>query len=152
MRTSRPWQRAVHPFRQRALAFGLLAVLPDIDFLAGFHSAYTHSLGAILVVGVVAATLGFRPRLRMSVAIAAAYGSHVLLDWLGTDTAAPYGVMALWPLDGAFFLSELHWFPGVCREYWLGSCWLHNARAALWELSVLGPAAAVALYVSRRRP
>ena len=144
-------QLAAQPFSQRVLVFGLLGMLPDVDFLTGFHSAYTHSLGAMLVVGVVTAILGFRPYLRMGAAVAAVYGSHVLLDWLGTDDVAPYGVMALWPLDGGFFLSELHWFPGICREYWLGRCWLHNGGAVLWELSVLGPPAAVALYLSRRR-
>ena len=140
--TRRLRQLATRPLGQRVLAFGLLGMLPDVDFLTGFHSAYTHSLGAMLVVGVVTAILGFRLHPNMGIAAAAAYGSHVLLDWLGTDDVAPYGVMALWPVDGAFFLSELHWFPGVCRGYWLGSCWLNNAGAVLWELSVLGPIAA----------
>ena len=38
---------------------------------------------------------------RLAVACAAAWASHVLLDWLGTDAMAPIGVMALWPVDSA---------------------------------------------------
>ncbi len=136
--------------RRRILAFGLLGMLPDVDFLVGLHSTYTHSLGAILVVGIGAAMLGARPRWPRGIAAGAAYGSHVLLDWLGSDEVAPIGVMAFWPFTEAFFLSERRWFLAVCREYWLGSCWLHNARGVAWELALLVPVTAAVLYLSHR--
>ena len=57
--------------------------------------------------------------------------------------------MALWPFTDAYFLSGQEWFPTVCREYWLTNCWLDNIRGALWELILLGPVAAVALYTRK---
>ena len=77
----------------------------------------------------------------MSVAAAAAYGSHVALDWLGSDAVAPIGIMALWPLSSEYFLSDRHWFMSVCREYWLAECWWHNSGGLIRELMMLGPVA-----------
>ena len=131
------------------LAFSLLGMLPDLDFVAGLHSTYTHSLGAATVVGVASALFIHTQRLSTAFAFAAAYGSHVLLDWLGTDTVTPKGIMALWPLSRKFFLSEQQWFDYVCREYWLGECWRHNVKAVGWELAILGPAALAAAYLIR---
>ena len=62
--------------------FGLVGVLPDADFLFGVHSMYTHSIGAIVVVALCGALIGPQKRIQVSMAVAAAYGSHVLLDWL----------------------------------------------------------------------
>ena len=132
--------------------FALAAVgaLPDVDFLVGAHSSYTHSVGATVVAGIGAALVAPRDRLRWGLAVAAAYGSHVLLDWLGTDTVAPVGIMALWPLSTEFYLSDAYWFPRVCREYWLGSCWVHNLQTLGWELVVLTPLAALGAILARR--
>jgi len=133
------------------VAFALLGVLPDVDFLFGVHSAYTHSVGAIVVVGLCGGFAGTRKGLRASVAAAAAYGSHVVLDWLGSDGIAPIGVMALWPLSSEFFLSDRYLFMSVCREYWLVDCWWHNALGLSRELLILGPVALGAVFVMRRR-
>src|SRR5262245_47784003 len=81
------------------LPFALMGMLPDVDLLAGAHSTYTHSVGAALLAMGVAAIVA-RQRARASwrkaaiigCAIGAAYGSHILLDWLGTDTAPPRGI------------------------------------------------------------
>ena len=135
---------------RRVVAFGLLGILPDVDFLFGVHSTYTHSAGAIVVVGFLGGLAGNDAGLRARVAAAAAYGSHIVLDWLGSDTVAPIGVMALWPLSSEFFLSDRYWFMSVCREYWLVECWWHNAWGLPRELWVLGPIALGAIVVSRR--
>ena len=76
---------------------GLCGMLPDVDFLLGGHRGMTHTVGAALAVGVLIAVVDRRPTVWL--AAATAYGTHVLLDWLGTDTVAPIGVMALWPFD-----------------------------------------------------
>ena len=131
--------------------FAFLGMLPDLDFLAGIHSTYTHSLGAATVVGIASAFLINTKRLRTAFALSAAYGSHVLLDWLGTDTVAPKGIMALWPLSQKYFLSEQQWFDYVCREYWLGECWGHNIKAVGWEIAILAPAAVAMAYLVRSR-
>ena len=69
---------------------------------------------------------------QMDAALAAmfamAVGSHALLDWLGTDTSAPIGIMALWPFSGAYYESDAHVFMAVSRRYWLEEFWSYNAR------------------------
>lgn len=137
--------RAPHWKKQAAL-FGALGALPDLDFLFGTHSTYSHSIGAcaaVLVIAGLAATDCSR-RWRVAVAAAAAYGSHVLLDWLGSDTTPPIGILALWPITGGYYQSDLHWFLAIRRQYWLDTFWADNLRAIAWEIILLGPAAALA--------
>jgi membrane-bound metal-dependent hydrolase YbcI (DUF457 family) len=146
------WRRGLFQRRERitprsVILFGILGILPDIDFLFGQHSRYTHSIGAAVLIGVVVLACVGWSHLNTAFVASAAYSSHVLLDWLGTDTTIPYGVMAFWPLTDAHFLSGQGWFPMVCREYWLGNCWLHNIAGAMWELVLLVPLTGVALYI-----
>lgn len=145
-----------------ALVLAAVGLLPDLDFVLGAHSRYTHSLGATLAAGVVAWLIvrsaagaargdgarasdravvwGGAPRtLSWAFAVAAAYGSHVLLDWLGHDTTPPIGIMALWPFSEGFFQSDLHLFMAISRRYWLANFWSHNLAAVAWELALLGP-------------
>ncbi len=93
-----------------------------------------------------------RKGLLFTLALAAAYGSHVLLDWLGSDSVAPIGVMALWPISSDFFLSDRRWFMSVCREVWQVRCWWHNAAGVTREILFLGPLAFGAVYLAGRRP
>ena len=138
------------PGRRRLALFALLGMLADVDLLFGLHSTYTHSLGAAVLVGAAAALAGGRAHPRLGAAAAAAFGSHVLLDWLGTDDVAPYGILALWPLSDAWLLSDRHWFLAVCREYAEARCWLHNARGLLRELALLLPVTAAVLLAAAR--
>src|SRR5688572_12334705 len=96
-------------FRGRAglaLASALAAVLPDVDLLFGSHRTYTHSIGAVAIVGLVS-WLVIRRRsdaIGSTLAITVAYGSHLLLDWLGKDSSTPSGVMALWPFSSRYYI------------------------------------------------
>ena len=136
---------------QRAVVrLGLLGVAPDVDFLFGAHSTYSHSIGAAAIVGAVAWTWG-RPRWWVAAACAAAWGSHVALDWLGTDMGAPIGIMALWPFDNTHHLSSLHWFLPIHRAFGELSTWTRNLRAILRELLLLGPLALGVFWVRRRQ-
>ena len=136
---------------RRGLAgLACLATLPDVDLLLGIHSGATHSVGAMLIAAAVAGAWSRTARPFVAVATAAAYGSHVLLDWLGADPSAPRGVMALWPLSGEFHLSDAHLFLRVCREYWLADCWWHNLRAVARELVILGPITVAAVVAAHR--
>ena len=130
------------------LLFAVLGLLPDIDFLLGGHRGITHTVGATLAVGVLVAAVDRRSAVWL--AAVAAYGSHVLLDWLGTDTGAPIGIMVFWPFDRTFYLSPYHWFLPVCRQYWLRECWSRVVRAMWRELLVLGPPALAGLLFARR--
>ena len=126
--------------------------MPDVDFLFNAHRGATHSVTAAALVSLVAA-LVVRSRPRVWVASGAAYGSHVLLDWLGIDTVAPFGLTALWPFDPGYYQLGSPLFYPVCREYWLAECWRSLAWAVGWELLLLGPLACAAVgWLWWRRP
>jgi membrane-bound metal-dependent hydrolase YbcI (DUF457 family) len=130
-----------------SLALAGLAVAPDLDLLTATHRGITHSVGAALITVAVAwLVLHGRDRdraaTRLAFACGAAWGSHVLLDWLGTDTWAPVGVMALWPISAGFYESPLHLFLPISRRIFQPELfWIPNLRAVLRELILLGPLA-----------
>jgi membrane-bound metal-dependent hydrolase YbcI (DUF457 family) len=132
---------------RRLALFAVLGMLPDIDLLTAAHRGPTHGLGAVLVVGLAA--LAITRHLRPSAAAAAAYGSHILLDWLGSDSSPPIGVMALWPITREYYQSSLHLFYSVSRRYWMPGFVAHNVRALVWELLLLGPALALVIAATR---
>ena len=145
----RGWTAPGAAWWRPALLLGLVGMLPDLDFLFGLHSRYTHSVGAAVLAGVVGWWLSGR-QLRWGVACAAAYGSHVLFDWLGDDTTPPIGVMALWPFSQGFYQSTWHLFPAIPRRYWLVKFWAHNLEAVAWELLLLGPPGGARVVVAVR--
>lgn len=108
----------------------------------------THSLGFTLLAGMVG-YLGSGSA-RFAVAAAAAYGSHVLFDWMGEDTSPPLGVMALWPFDAGFYMSPWTPLPPVSRRYWLPGFWTHTMMVAAVEVVVFGGAFGVAWWRSWR--
>src|SRR3954451_1333197 len=86
------------------------AALPDLDLVYyPFHRTATHSLGFTLLIFIVAAAVTRwatgRPRWRIALVVAAAQGSHVLLDWLGVDGRPPFGIEAFWPFSHRWFIS-----------------------------------------------
>jgi membrane-bound metal-dependent hydrolase YbcI (DUF457 family) len=137
-----------------AALFATLGMLPDLDLLVdGHHRTLTHGLGSAVVVGVIVAIVARQGRLGL--ASAAAYASHILLDWLGSDTSPPIGVMALWPFSRDYHQSDLHLFYSVSRRYWMPGFVAHNLRAVAWELAILVPLIAAAWLrqtVGRRPP
>jgi inner membrane protein len=150
------------PFRARtiwireAALFGSLAVLPDADLLVGAHSGPTHGVGAAILVGLVAfvfwrGTPGVRAR--GALACTLAYGTHILLDWLGSDSSAPIGIMALWPLSREYYESSLHLFMAISRRYWHGWSFVRqNVTAVVREVLILGPILTAVAMMRPRRP
>ncbi len=135
------------------LPFAALGMLPDVDLLFGVHSMYTHSLGAVALILCVARLV--TGRWRWAVAASLAYGSHLLLDWLGHDTTPPIGIMALWPLTSGYYQSDLHLFLPISRRYWIAGFVAHNLTAVAREVLWLGPTAFLAYWrlmvVARQR-
>jgi inner membrane protein len=151
---------APRTFRDRdglkeAAVFAALGMLPDMDLLLGMHSGPTHSVGAAALVGAVALATAVawafpRPG-RFAVACLAAYGSHVLLDWLGTDASPPLGIMAFWPFSRAYYESDLHVFMAISRRYYQGWVFVEqNVRALGLEVAFLAPVFLL-VFVFRRR-
>lgn len=144
----RPWPAWI----SQAIVFTAVGVLPDVDLLFGAHSGPTHSIGAAVIVAVMAwGVSAFRARPAMVMAIFAAYASHIVLDWLGDDTSAPYGVMAFWPFSRDYFMSPIALFPAITRRYWLAGFWGHNLRALVFELVVLAPVVVAVWWWRYRR-
>ena len=152
--TVAPAKVSEHAVVARLATYALVAAAPDLDLLVGAHSGPTHGLGAAALAGGLA-WLVLRSRRapdagRIALAVAAAWISHTLLDWLGTDTSPPIGIMALWPFSRDYYESPVHLFMAISRRYWLPEFWLYNTRALVRELVILIPI--VAVVMGRRRP
>jgi membrane-bound metal-dependent hydrolase YbcI (DUF457 family) len=148
---SATWVRVRGVVAPRTLAIAVVAgCLPDADFLWGRHNMETHSVGAALLAGAVtlAASRGRQPRL--AAVVVAAWLSHVLFDWLGSDDTPPVGVMALWPWSSAFYFADAFVFEAISRRYWLPGFWAHNLWALLTEAAMLVPIVAGLAWWRRR--
>jgi len=137
------------PWRTTAL-LGLVACLPDLDFLWGRHNYETHSLGAAVAAGLVVMAWTRGRDWRLAVAVAAALSTHVLFDWLGSDDSPPIGVMALWPWSTEFYFADAWLFDAISRRPWRDDFVSQNVIAILKEIAMLAPPA-VALAWWRHR-
>jgi hypothetical protein len=135
----------------------------DIDLMFGSHSGPTHGVGAAVIAGVVTVLVVSAVRWpittrttvgvgRLGLAVMAAYATHTLLDWLGTDSSPPIGIMALWPLSREYHESAVHLFMAISRRYWLAEFWRHNVYALARELVILVPTAAIVWRLRVRLP
>jgi membrane-bound metal-dependent hydrolase YbcI (DUF457 family) len=123
-------------------ASAAIAVLPDLDILFGQHRSYTHSIGAGALVAAVTWVLVRRSANAASTTMimTAAFSSHLLLDWLGKDTAPPGGLKLLWPFTSTYYVSGLDLFGEVSRRYWLPREFIAgNLGAVGWEVVTLLP-------------
>jgi membrane-bound metal-dependent hydrolase YbcI (DUF457 family) len=129
-----------------------LGAAPDLDLAFTVHRTATHSVGAVMVVAVVAAAIAAgagRPVARVTSMCAAAYASHLLLDWLGADFYPPRGIQLMWPFNDEWYISGIDLFRQTARQRILTrGPMLTNVRAILQELAILGPVVA-ALWLVR---
>ena len=133
-----------------------LAVLPDADLLyPPIHRSVTHSIGATILVAIVAASVtGWvtgKIQWRIVSVCAAAHASHLLLDWLGTDrNYSPFGIQLLWPFDQGWYQSGWDLFLQVERRDPLSFATIRvDVAAALREIAIVG-SIVVAIWFSRR--
>ncbi len=125
------------------------ACFADIDFGIGFllgrnvHHYFTHSLGFTLLFAGAAYSLS-RERAFNTWVLGASYLSHVLLDLLSKDTAAPYGLQLFWPLSDEFYISPVLLFEDIWRGTLAKLLGLHNWLAVAREILVVGPPTALA--------
>jgi inner membrane protein len=141
-----------------------IAVLPDADLLyLPIHRTVTHSIGATILVTILAiAVTGKVTRLStlrraqisgrssthpaahvawgLVLMCAAAHASHLLLDWLGADPSAPFGIQALWPFSHRWFISGFDLFPPTVRRHVFSAASMAiNVKAAVREIAIMGP-------------
>jgi membrane-bound metal-dependent hydrolase YbcI (DUF457 family) len=151
------WTLTPRAPRRLLVIAAALAALPDADLVhPGWHRAYTHSVGAIIVVIIItAAVTGWVNRKQRATArsptaltspvgvaliFGAAYASHLLLDWLGADHFAPYGIRALWPFNDRWYISGFDIFQQTARRHLF--TWpviLQDVRAITREVAILAP-------------
>ncbi len=145
------------------VACSVLAVIPDFDVFFHTHRTYSHSLGAAGIVWILTALVAWRLRLpvvKVATICAAAYGSHVLLDWLGRDDSANGGLMVLWPFNADYYRSGLNLFleidghPRALLKYpGRGLLWmvLLNRQPLVREVLIIGPLFLLALKLRLKR-
>jgi membrane-bound metal-dependent hydrolase YbcI (DUF457 family) len=151
---ARPWNPALSAF---AVACVLVSVLPDADLLyPPIHRTVTHSIGATILVIIIAAAVTGKvtpgTAWRTAAILGAAHASHILLDWLGTDRFPPAGLQALWPFSDRFYISGWDLFPPTERRHLLSwTTIVVNLNAAAREVVLIGPVTLLAWLVMRRR-
>ncbi len=118
--------------------FMVIGNLPDFDFLIGFacgrpgliHRGVSHTILAAaafgVLAGIVARRRGGEAVMPTALAGAAAYASHLLLDWLTSDARPPEGAQFLWPFSDAYYIAPVALFreiriDGLTREGFVGS-------------------------------
>ncbi len=141
--TRRPLREHLTGF---ALACGALAAAPDLDLLlhktllGEFHRTATHSVTAValvLIIGVLVTGKVTRRRSRWwAVVFAAAWGTHLLMDWLGADPSRPPGQQLLWPFSDRYFISGIDFFPSTERNFHGEKFLIRNMIAGVTELAV----------------
>ncbi|HSQ34433.1 MAG TPA: metal-dependent hydrolase [Candidatus Binatia bacterium] len=138
-----------------AFFFIFLANLADADFLPGllvgfpnrYHHGISHSLGAALAVSVAIGWIFFRKERhpwRLSALVFLVFYSHLLLDFFTYDFAAPYGLPLFWPIADDYYIAGHPIFINITRSPHSASFFpslfsLHNLKAALLEIALLGP-------------
>lgn len=81
----------------------------------------------------------------------AAYASQLLLDWLSFDPGPVVGIPLFLPFSQEHFMADPTLFLNIERTGLLsGAVILHNVKAALLELLILGPPAAL-LWLWQKR-
>jgi len=130
------------------LGCACLAVAPDIDlvllpFNSEGHRTVTHSVGAVLFVGLFAAAMAVRARrpvARVALMCAVAYATHLLIDWLGADNFPPRGLQLLWPFSHAWYISDWDAFRQTARrQITSGAIIRLNLLAIAQEIAILLP-------------
>jgi len=134
--------------------FVAVGVAPDLDLLIGRHRQETHSIGAAAVLASAAVFMRWPAAdraWRTWTAIFLASLSHPILDALGTDRAAPFGIMAWWPFSRAYFLTGWDVFLPIPRRWYEAGFVWQIARAAAHEVLILVPLAAASWMLRRGR-
>jgi inner membrane protein len=155
-------------FRNRwhdAVFFMFLANLPDGDFLPGFlvgfpnrfHHGVFHSLGAALAVSMVIGWLFSRQQgqaLKYSAFAFVVFYSHLLLDFFTLDFTPPFGLPLFWPFSGHYHIAAHPVFINITRSPYSANFFsslfsLHNLKAALLEIVLLGGVVMLAACIRR---
>lgn len=142
----------------------LAACLPDFDLIPGvllgddslFHRTFSHSIPAAvlfaLVVYLICLRRGIRAPVRATLLMAIAYLSHLLVDFVSFDPGPVAGIPLFWPFSYETYMADATVFLKVERNnLWSTAIIIHNIKAVLLEITILGPPAALCWWNGRRR-
>ena len=143
---------------------------PDLDFLLGwalgdfnaYHHRASHSVFAMMLFSFIVWLITRRfnmHALAFAVMAALAYASHLVLDLLTQDSAAPFGLQIFWPISQQFYLAPQAVFSKIehgsmnatTTEAFSSIFSMHNLSAIGLEIAVLGPIALI-VYWRRQHP
>jgi inner membrane protein len=153
--------------RWQVIALYLLAAnAPDLDFVPGlllgdvnrFHHGASHGVGfAVLFAALLSFALRIvrkQWRWRDFFIVFSLYVSHLVLDYLSTDTGAPFGVPFFWPVSNAYYIAPFVLFSDIHRsnstaDFFYSLLSLHNLWSVTLELLVLSPFLLLALALRK---
>jgi inner membrane protein len=135
---------------------------PDLDFVPGlvvgdpnrFHHGFSHGIGFALLFAILLSLLlhilANKLLWRNFLVFLGLYLSHLTLDYLSTDTGAPYGVPLFWPGSDAYYIAPFALFSDIHRSnsttnFFSSLFSAHNLWSVTRELLVLFPFLLLAL-------
>lgn len=141
----------------------LAANLPDFDLIPSllmgdhslFHRIFSHSIPAALLFALIVYAAcwwrGHQYPIRMTMLMFAAYVSQLLVDWLSFDPGPVAGIPLFFPFSQEHYMASPTLFLNIERnDLFSGAVIIHNIKAVMLELLILGPPAA-ALWWWRKR-
>jgi len=148
-------ERAPERLRRAAIVGALLGVCPDADYLLsrlrvlgwGWHHGATHSIAFAVVVGATVSWVLGVGRWRGALACVLPVLSHVLLDYVVTESP---GVALWWPATGQRYklgMAELSYY----HLFDASDGWRAFAGLCLTEFFLFGPLLAAVVMASRLR-
>ena len=137
--------------RYLLLLFIFLANAPDMDYLPGlicgdlnrYHHLVTHSLvwSVSFAGGIWLIWRGYRERVGRAALgfMMLATCSHLLVDMVTQDGAAPYGVMVLWPIRTDYIQAPFWVFGMMAKDHLAMVFQWGNFVTMLQELAITFP-------------
>lgn len=142
----------------------LAANIADFDLIPGmltgdhalFHRTLSHSvLGSLLFAFIVYVICRWRNHHspgRFTLLMFTAYASQLMVDWLSLDTGPPAGLPLFWPFDDEHYMASPTVFLNIERTgLFSPEVIIHNIKAVILEIVILGPPAALLWWWSRER-
>ena len=142
------------------IAFGTLA---DADFLVAYntripflqHHYFSHSIAFVFVIGLIAygglKILMHSRALKFAMLLAAAYATHLLLDYFTHDGSPPIGIPLLWPFTSKHFIAPIEFFLSIHRGSMETLFGPHNFQALFREAVIVGPFALASYWIASRK-
>jgi membrane-bound metal-dependent hydrolase YbcI (DUF457 family) len=141
----------------------VVGTLADADFIVAYYSTlpylrhhyFSHSIPFTIAlsafVWIILKLFKTPLALKKSLIFAAAYGSHLLLDYFAHDGSKPFGIPLLWPFSHHHFIAPFNIFLSIHRGEFSDLFSLHNMLAIFIEFAVLAPILAFVVWKARQQ-